>query len=125
MDLLEKGWFIIFLVIAFIGGNLAALRVTANMKFPRGRAPTQRDTDAPVEPHTDDSTDASDGNTPDTSPNTPPDASKAAPSAPSTPPSSTAANVPQPTLSTEQNVTATQREKAVRKQDHNHNNDLV
>lgn len=125
MDLLEKGWFIIFLVIAFIGGNLAALRVTANMKFPRGRAPTQRDTDAPVEPHPDDSTDASDGNTPDTSPNTPPDASKAAPSAPSTPPSSTAGNVPQPTLSTEQNVTATQREKAVRKQDHNHNNDLV
>ncbi|KAB7669427.1 DUF2897 family protein [Plesiomonas shigelloides] len=118
MDLLDKGWFIIFLVIAFIGGNLAALRVTANMKFPRGRALTQRDTDDPVEPHTDDSADASDGNTPDT----PPDASKAAPSAP---PSSTAANVPQPTLSTEQNVTATQREKAVRKQDHNHNNDLV
>nr|WP_317403294.1 DUF2897 family protein [Plesiomonas shigelloides] len=118
MDLLEKGWFIIFLVIAFIGGNLAALRVTANMKFPRGRAPTSQDTDAPVDPHTDDSTDASDGNTPDT----PPDASKAAPSAP---PSPTAANVPQPTLSTEQNVTAAQREKAVRKQDHNHNNDLV
>ncbi|MGL5740123.1 MAG: DUF2897 family protein [Plesiomonas shigelloides] len=118
MDLLDKGWFIIFLVIAFIGGNLAALRVTANMKFPRGRAPTSQDTDAPVDPHTDDSTDASDGNTPDT----PPDASKAAPSAP---PSPTAANVPQPTLSTEQNVTAAQREKAVRKQDHNHNNDLV
>ena len=118
MDLLDKGWFIIFLVIAFIGGNLAALRVTANMKFPRGRAPTQRDEDAPVEPHPDDSTDTSDGNTPDT----PPDASKVAPSAP---PSSTVANVPQPTLSTEQNVTATQREKAVRKQDHNHNNDLV
>ncbi|MGL5310641.1 MAG: DUF2897 family protein [Plesiomonas shigelloides] len=125
MDLLDKGWFIIFLVIAFIGGNLAALRVTANMKFPRGRAPTQRDTDTPVEPHTDDSADASDGNTPDTLPDTPPDASKAAPSAPSTPPSSTAGSVPQPTLSTEQNVTATQREKAVRKQDHNHNNDLV
>lgn len=122
MDLLDKGWFIIFLVIAFIGGNLAALRVTANMKFPRGRAPTQRDEDEPVDPHTDDGTDASDGNTPDTSPNTPPDASKAAPSAP---PSPTAANVPQPTLSTEQNVTTTQREKAVRKQDHNHNNDLV
>lgn len=118
MDLLDKGWFIIFLVIAFIGGNLAALRVTANMKFPRGRAPTQRDEDEPVDPHTDDSADASDGNTPDTSPDT----SKAAPSAP---PSPTAANVPQPTLSTEQNVTATQREKAVRKQDHNHNNDLV
>lgn len=118
MDLLDKGWFIIFLVIAFIGGNLAALRVTASMKFPRGRAPTQRDADAPVEPHTDDSADASDGNTPDV----PPDASKAAPSAP---PSPTAANVPQPTLSTEQNVTAAQREKAVRKQDHNHNNDLV
>lgn len=118
MDLLDKGWFIIFLVIAFIGGNLAALRVTANMKFPRGRAPTQRDADAPVDPHTDDSTDASDGNTPDV----PPDASKAAPSAP---PSPTAANVPQPTRSTEQNVTAAQREKAVRKQDHNHNNDLV
>lgn len=122
MDLLDKGWFIIFLVIAFIGGNLAALRVTANMKFPRGRAPTQRDTDTPVEPHTDDSADASDGNTPDTLPDTPPDAPKAAPSAP---PSPTAGNVPQPTLSTEQNVTATQREKAVRKQDHNHNNDLV
>lgn len=122
MDLLDKGWFIIFLVIAFIGGNLAALRVTANMKFPRGRAPTQRDAGAPVEPHTDDSADASDGNTPDTSPDTPPDASKAAPSAP---PSPTVENVPQPTLSTEQNVTATQREKAVRKQDHNHNNDLV
>ncbi len=118
MDLLDKGWFIIFLVIAFIGGNLAALRVTANMKFPRGRALTQRDTDEPVDPHTDDSTDASDGNTPDT----PPDASKAAPSAP---PSPMAENVPQPTLSTEQNVTATQREKAVRKQDHNHNNELV
>ncbi|HAD42773.1 MAG TPA: hypothetical protein DCF97_06575 [Plesiomonas shigelloides] len=118
MDLLDKGWFIIFLVIAFIGGNLAALRVTANMKFPRGRAPTQRDADAPVDLHTDDSADASDGNTPDTLP----DASKAVPSAP---PSPTAANVPQPTLSTEQNVTATQREKAVRKQDHNHNNDLV
>lgn len=122
MDLLDKGWFIIFLVIAFIGGNLAALRVTANMKFPRGRAPTQRDADEPVDLHTDDSADASDGNTPDTSPDTPPDASKAAPSAP---PSPTAANVPQPTLSTEQNVTAAQREKAVRKQDHNHNNDLV
>ncbi|MEJ8679834.1 DUF2897 family protein [Plesiomonas shigelloides] len=118
MDLLDKGWFIIFLVIAFIGGNLAALRVTANMKFPRGRAPTSQDADAPMEPHTDDSADASDGNTPDTSPDTLPDASKAAPS-------STAENVPQPTLSTEQNVTATQREKAVRKQDHNHNNDLV
>lgn len=118
MDLLDKGWFIIFLVIAFIGGNLAALRVTANMKFPRGRTPTQRDADEPVDPHTDDSADASDCNTPDV----PPDASKAAPSAP---PSPTAANVPQPTLSTEQNVTAAQREKAVRKQDHNHNNDLV
>lgn len=81
MDLLDKGWFIIFLVIAFIGGNLAALRVTANMKFPRGRAPTSQDTDAQVDPHTDDSTDASDGNTPDT----PPDASKAAPSAPPSP----------------------------------------
>ena len=118
MDLLDKGWFIIFLVIAFIGGNLAALRVTANMKFPRGRAPTSQHADTPVDPHTGDSADASDGNTPDTLP----DASKAVPSAP---PSPTAANVPQPTLSTEQNVTATQREKAVRKQDHNHNNDLV
>lgn len=114
MDLLEKGWFIIFLVIAFIGGNLAALRVTANMKFPHGREPIQRDANTPVDPHTDDYADASDGNTPD--------ASKAAPSAP---PSSMAANVPQPTMSTEQNVTATQRQKAVRKQDHNHNNDLV
>lgn len=85
MDLLDKGWFIIFLVIAFIGGNLAALRVTANMKFPRGRAPTQRDADEPVEPHTDDSANASDGNTPDTLPDTPPDAPKAAPSAPPIP----------------------------------------
>lgn len=122
MDLLEKGWFIIFLVIAFIGGNLAALRVTANMKFPRGRAPTSQHADAPVEPHTDNSADASDSNTPDTSPDTPTETPKAAPSAPQ---SSTVANVPQPTLSTEQNVTAAQREKAVRKQDHNHNNDLV
>ncbi|AVQ87134.1 hypothetical protein C7R88_07375 [Plesiomonas shigelloides] len=122
MDLLDKGWFIIFLVIAFIGGNLAALRVTANMKFPRGRAPASQDADAPVEPHPDDSANASDGNTPDTSPDTPPDASKVAPSAP---PSPKAENVPQPTPSTEQNVTAAQREKAVRKQDHNHNNDLV
>lgn len=81
MDLLDKGWFIIFLVIAFIGGNLAALRVTANMKFPRGRAPTQRDADEPVDPHTDDGADASDGNTPDT----PPDTSKAAPSVPPSP----------------------------------------
>lgn len=110
MELLEKGWFIIFLVIAFIGGNLVALRVTANMKFPRGTTHTKTDSNTGAADKSDTTHDA-EPNAANTA------ASESLPHA--------APSVPQPTPSTEQNVTATQQGKAVRKQDHNHNNDLV
>ena len=99
MDLLDKGWFIIFLVIAFIAGNLAALRVTANMKFPRGSSPKPSESKPESESESDANTESL------AEPTLKPD-----PVAPT---------------DTEQNVTATQQIKTDGKQDHNHHNDLI